>query len=54
MKDSALGAAKAAPVFFSGNSDQIACGWMAVLLPHPCSYENGKYIQYSSIFITFG
>ena len=27
---------------------------MADLLPHPRSVENGKYIQYSSIFNTFG
>ena len=23
------------------------------LLPHPCSYKRGKYIQYSRPFITF-
>ena len=29
------------------------CGLRPNLLPHPCRYKRGKYIQYSRPFITF-
>jgi len=40
--------------FFKGTTEQINCGWMPNLLPHPSRVKSGKYIQYSATFNPFG
>ena len=37
-----------------GTSESFGCGWAADLFPHPCGLKNGKYIQDSAVFCTFG
>ena len=39
--------------FFYGITAQLCLRPSPNLLPHPCSYKRGKYIQYSRPFITF-
>ncbi len=36
-----------------GSTAQLCLRPSPNLLPHPCSYKRGKYIQYSRPFITF-
>ena len=38
---------------FYGITAQLCLRPSSNLLPHPCSYKRGKYIQYSRPFITF-
>ena len=38
---------------FYGSTAQLCLRPSPNLLPHPCSYKRGKYIQYSRPFITF-
>ena len=39
--------------FIKGITAQLCLRPSPNLLPHPCSYKRGKYIQYSRPFITF-